>query len=71
MLNLPPAIMMVSGPFAPLFQARTWRKAQVLLIGTILTPAKRTVTAALRVMGLGDEANYAKYHHVRRGRRWR
>jgi hypothetical protein len=42
----------------------------VLLIGTILTPAKRTVTAALQVMGLGDEANYAKYHHVLNRATW-
>jgi hypothetical protein len=64
MLNLPPPIMTVLMPFAPLFQAKTWRKVPVLLIGTILAPGKRTVTAALRVMGLGDEVNYAKYHHV-------
>jgi hypothetical protein len=29
-----------------------------------LAPGKRTVTAALRVMGLEGEANYAKYHQV-------
>jgi hypothetical protein len=59
MLNLPPAIMTVLLPFAPLFQARTWRKAQILLIGTILTPGKRTVTAALRVMSLKDGVDFA------------
>ncbi len=64
MLNLPPTIMTVLMPFAPLFQAKTWRKVPVLLIGTILAPGKRTVTAALRVMGLGGEANYARYHQV-------
>jgi hypothetical protein len=64
MLNLPPAIMTVLVPFAPLFQEKTWPKAQVLLMGTILAAGKRTVTAALRVMGLRDEVNYAKYHHV-------
>ena len=64
MLNLPPAIMTVLLPFAPRFQAKTWRKVPVLLIGTILTPGKRTVTAALRVMGRKDEGNYAKYHQV-------
>jgi hypothetical protein len=70
MLNLPPTIMTVLMPFAPLFQAKTWRKVPVLLIGTILAPGKRTVTAALRVMGLGDEANYAKYHHVLNRAAW-
>ena len=64
MLNLPPVIMAILLPFAPLFQARTWQKVLVLLIGTILTPGKRTVTAALRVMGLQDEGKFATYHQV-------
>ena len=42
----------------------TWTKAQILLIGTILGSGKRTVAAALRVMGLNDEAKFAQYHHV-------
>src|SRR3990172_4148023 len=70
MLNLPPAIMTAIVPFAPLFQAQTWRKVPVLLIGTILVAGKRTVTAALRVMGLKDDGNYAKYHHVLNRATW-
>jgi hypothetical protein len=38
--------------FAPLFSARVWGHAQVLLAGAILAPAQRTVAAALRVTGL-------------------
>ena len=34
MLNLPPTIMMVLMPFAPLFHVKTWQKVPVLLIGT-------------------------------------
>jgi hypothetical protein len=64
MLNLPPAIMTVLVPFVPLFQAKTWQKVPVLLFGTILTPGKRTVTAALRVMGLKEDSQFAKYHQV-------
>jgi hypothetical protein len=70
MLNLPPAIMTVLMPFAPLFQAKTWQKVPVLLIGTILTPGKRTVTAALRVMGLQDDSQFAKYHQVLNRAAW-
>jgi len=70
MLNLPPAIMTAIVPFAPLFQAQTWRKVPVLLIGTILVAGRRTVTAALRVMGLKDDGNYAKYHHVLNRAAW-
>ena len=70
MLNLPPAIMTGLVPFAPLFQARTWQKVPILLIGTILTPGKRTVTAALRIMGLKDDGNYARDHHVLNRAAW-
>src|SRR3990172_2031623 len=70
MLNLPPAIMTAIVPFAPLFQAQTGRKVPGLLIGAILVAGKRTVTAALRVMGLKDDGNYAKYHHVLNRAAW-
>ena len=52
MLTLPPTIMTVLMPFTQAFSARTWDWAQVLLVGAILAPGKRTVTAALRVLGL-------------------
>ncbi|MFK5598207.1 hypothetical protein ACFZ8E_14535 [Methylobacterium sp. HMF5984] len=41
--------------FAPLFVRRSWRHAQVLLIGAILTPGGRTVTSVLRIMGRAQE----------------
>jgi hypothetical protein len=37
---------------------------QVLLVGTILAPGKRTVTSALRAVGLADEPGFSKYHQV-------
>lgn len=65
MLNLPTIIIDLLNPFAPCFYGvTTWTKAQILLIGTVLAPGKRTVTAALRVMGLKDEAKFAQYHQV-------
>jgi hypothetical protein len=62
--------MTVLVPFAPLFQAKTWQKVPVLLFGTILTPGKRTVTAALRVMGLQADSLFAKYHQVLNRATW-
>jgi hypothetical protein len=50
--------------FAPLFSKRVWAHAQVLIEGALLSPAKRTVTSALRVMGLGDEQHFQNYHRV-------
>lgn len=65
MLNLPTIIIDLLNPFAPCFYgATTWMKAQTLLIGTILTPGKRVVTEALRVMGLKDSRQFAQYHQV-------
>jgi DDE superfamily endonuclease len=37
---------------------------QILVIGAILCPGKRTVSAVLRVMGLGEDRRYGKYHRV-------
>ena len=64
MLTLPDAILPVLHPFATLFRNPTWLKAQILLVGAILAPGQRTVAAALRVMGLSDDRNYARYHQV-------
>ena len=70
MLTLPDSILAVLIPFATLFQQRTWRKAQVLLVGAILAPGQRTVAAALRVMGLSGDRNYARYHQVLNRAAW-
>jgi len=64
MLNLPAPFINLLDPFKPVFDARTWNKVIILVIGAILTPGKRTVTAALRVMGLGHGQQFSKYHQV-------
>ena len=64
MLTLPDAIVPILAPFAMLFTNPTWQKAQLLLVGAILTPGQRTVAAALRVMGRSDQRDYARYHEV-------
>ena len=57
--------------FAPLFvQQRTWRHAELLLIGAILAPGKRTVTSLLRIAGLGRERRFANYHRVLNRAAW-
>jgi hypothetical protein len=50
--------------FAPLFSARVWDHAQVLLVGAILAPAQRTVAATLRVTGLTQVRQFHRYHRV-------
>ena len=54
----------VLAPFAPLFSERVWQHALVLLTGTILAPGRRTVSSALRAMGLDQEKRFHRYHRV-------
>lgn len=64
MLTLPSEFTSIIVAFAPLFFNDVWRCAHILLIGAILAPGKRTVTSALRVMGLSDERRFQIYHRV-------
>src|SRR3989304_3978821 len=50
--------------FAPHFSNLVWQHAQVLLIGAILVPGRRTVTAVLRIMGLSAGRQFQMYHRV-------
>jgi len=71
MLNLPRIVIDLIDPFAPCFYGvTTWMKAQILLIGAILTPGKRVVSEALRVMGLGNSQQFAQYHQVLNRAEW-
>src|ERR671933_2835235 len=64
MLHLPRPIIKVLHPFAAVFRERTWEHAHVLLVGASLAPGPRTVTAALRSMGLSHEPHFQNYHRV-------
>jgi DDE superfamily endonuclease len=70
MPHLPDAIIQVLAPFAPVFSDRVWLHAQVLLLGAMLTPGARTVTAALRAMGLARERHFTNYHRVLNRATW-
>jgi len=56
--------------FAPLFSSRVWPCAQALLLGAILAPGKRTVSAILRVLGLGGLVQFQNYHRVLNRAQW-
>lgn len=70
MLNLPIEIIVLMQPFTPVFSERTWDWVQVLIVGAILAPGKRTVTSVLRVMGLSDESQFQRYHRVLNRAKW-
>ena len=70
MLPLPETIIALLTPFAPLFSKPVWQHVQVLLLGAIVCRGPRTVAAVLRVMGLGGEKRFGKYHRVLSRARW-
>ena len=70
MPTLPAVIVTLLLPFEHLFDPRTWRKAQLLAMGAILSPGKRTVSSALNILGIGQHGDFAIYHHVLNRARW-
>src|SRR6266540_592442 len=64
MLTVPKEFAILMTTFAPLFTKQVWQHVQLLLVGAILAPGKRTVTAALRVMGLAHAKSFQQYHRV-------
>ena len=67
---LPPEMIVLLAPFGQLFSTRVWLHAQVLVVGAILAPGKRTVSSGLRVMGLAWERRFTNYHRVLNRAQW-
>jgi len=67
---LSPELETILLPFAALFSNTVWLHAQVLIIGSVLCTGKRTVTSALRIMGLSDEKKFTNYHRVLNRSKW-
>jgi hypothetical protein len=61
---LPKAFVPLILMFASLFSKRVWEGVVVLLVGAILAPGERTVSAILRVMGLEQERQFQRYRRV-------
>ena len=70
MFTLPAEMIALLATFAPEFSKPVWLWARVLVVGAILSPHKRTVTAALRAMGLSQEKGFEKYHRVLNRDQW-
>src|SRR5918995_1247173 len=70
MRTLPTMMIRVLTPFAPLFSERVFEHVQVLIAGAILTPGKRTVSSALRAMGLDQRKTFHRYHRVLSRAKW-
>ncbi|GAC1555088.1 MAG: hypothetical protein NVS2B7_31000 [Herpetosiphon sp.] len=70
MRNLPMAIIHVLRQFEMVFSERVWDYAKVLIVGAILAPGIRTVTGALRVLGLHNDLQFQNYHRVLNRASW-
>jgi hypothetical protein len=64
MRTLPAMMLHLLNPFMPLFSRCVWSHVQVLLAEAILVPGRRTISSALRVMGLGQTEQFQRYHRV-------
>ena len=56
--------------FAVLFTRPTWPNVLVLLAGVILAPGRRTVTAALRILGRDRDPTFCTFHRILNRATW-
>jgi hypothetical protein len=61
---LPPQFLARLAGFADLFTRPTWSNAVMLMAGAILAPGRRTVTAALRILGRERDSDFCTFHRV-------
>jgi hypothetical protein len=70
MFTLPPELQAIIAPFLVWLSTPVGVSAQVLLTGAILCTGSRTVTSALRVMGLDNDPHFTNYHRVLNKSHW-
>jgi hypothetical protein len=69
-MSLADPIAAVLHEFESAFSRPTWSKVQVLIVGTLFAHGRRTVAAALRLLGVHDAPHFSLYHHVLNRARW-
>jgi hypothetical protein len=57
-------------PWRSCFTAPSWEHVLVLIMGALLAPGKRTVSACLRMTGRIDASNFASFHQILNRVRW-
>jgi len=68
--SLSQIILTILTPFSILFSKPSWKKSLTLLLGTLMCTGKRTVSSALRAMGLSNVRSFSKYHHLLNRAKW-
>jgi DDE superfamily endonuclease len=67
---LPPRFLTRLEGFVDLFTRPTWANLLLLLAGVILAPGRRTVTAALRILGRDRDHNFCTFHRILNRAAW-
>jgi DDE superfamily endonuclease len=67
---LPPSFLSYLAGFADLFTRPTWSNILMLLAGIILAPGRRTVTAALRILGRDRDPDFCTFHRILNRAAW-
>ena len=55
---------------ADLFTRPTWSNVLVLVAGVVLAPGRRTVTAALRILGRDRDPAFCTFHRILNRAAW-
>src|SRR5437588_12338910 len=63
-MPVPDCILTILAPFSVAFTQPTWQKVLILVLGTLLARGRRTVTAALRITGRGQDPHFSRFHQV-------
>ena len=64
MFSLPNEFLIFLDAFRQLFSVSVWASAQILVMGSILCQGDRTVSSALRAVGLENSPQFRNYHNV-------
>jgi hypothetical protein len=67
---LPPQLLARLAAFADLFTRPTWANALLLISGALLTPGRRTIAAALRILGREQHTDFPTYYRVLSRAQW-
>lgn len=70
MFTLPQSFLSLLKPFASVFSGRVFEHVKLLAAGAILAPGKRTITSALRILGLSQDKHFQNYHRVLSRDKW-
>lgn len=69
-MSYPSELLAILNNFSVLFSTPTWANGLVLVLGALLCPRQRTVTAALRIMGHSQDKGFQRFHRVLNRAQW-